>query len=181
MSMKIALIAGLGSILALELGPMIEKGPRDVEVSGACHPFTAPDGLKDGYIGDNPQLLSSQSVWEFRLRNCSPKDLTNLRFKLPFNGYYFVRDGDSGRQGNIAKFTGGLSLERLAPGQYLVLTLWTDAKEDRKLEERVRVASDQGGIAVEYPVAPSGILAWLERNKVLIGFSLVVLVLMVVL
>ena len=181
MSMKIALIAGLGSLLAFEFGPISEKGPRDIEVNGVSYPFTVPQGLKDGYIGENPQILGARSVWEFRLRNSSPKELTNIQFKLPFSGFYFVHDGNTSRQGAITKFNRALALERLVPGQYLVLTLWTAEKQDKEFEQKIRATSSEGALSVEYPVEPSGLLAWMERNKVLIGLSIVVLILMVAL
>jgi len=182
MVLKIALIAGLGSILAFGFGPMAEKGPRDIEVNGASYPFNVPNGLKEGYIGETPQILSAQSVWEFRLRNSGPKELANIQFKLPFSGFYLIRDGNTARQGSgMAKFNRMLGIERLLPGQYLVVTLWTAEKQDKEFEQSIRVTSNEGVLDVEYPIEPSGLLAWLERNKALVGLSLVVLILMVVL
>ena len=179
MGLKIILIAGLGSLLAFEFGPLGGTERPDVEVSGALYPFTVPSGLKEGYIGDNPQILSAQSMWEFRMRNNSPKDITNLQFDLPFSGSYFLQDGNAPHQSGIMNFNNRIKIEKLFPGQYLVLTLWAGEKPDPQLQEKISASSAEGALYVEFPVEASSFVAWLDHYKVPISLSLIVLVLAV--
>ena len=178
---KFLLLAGLGVVLFLEFGPMGNKAAPDVEVNASSYPFTVPKALKDGYIGENPQILNAQCVWEFRLRNNGPKEITNIQFEFPFSGCYYIQDGNSARQSGISTFARSVKLERLDPGQYQVLTLWAGEKLDGDFEGRIRVTSDEGSLSVEYPVAVSGIFLWIERYKLPLSFAMVILLLVTVL
>ena len=178
---KYLLVAGLGVFLFMEFGPMREKKAADVEVSAASYPFTVPSGLKDGYIGENPQILSARSVWEFRMRNNGPKEVTNINFDLPFSGSYYVQDGNSAGQSGILDFARAVKIARLDPGQYLVLTLWAGEKLDSEFEEKIRVGSDEGVLSVEYPVVAGGLLAWVDRYKIPLTLILVILLIITVL
>lgn len=178
---KYLLLAGLGVILFLQFGPMGGKKAADAEVSAASYPFTVPKGIKDGYIGENPQILNSQSVWEFRMRNNGHKEITNINFELPFSGSYYVQDGNSERQSGILNFARAVKIERLDPGQYLVLTLWAGEKLDSEFEGKIRVSSDEGVLSVEYPVVAGGLLAWVDRYKIPLTLTLVILLVITVL
>ena len=172
---RFLLIIGVGFFLLFQFGPFSEKKAADVDVAANSYPFIVPKMLKDGYIGENPQILNALSVWEFRMRNNGSKELTNVMFQLPFSGYYNMQGANTESQIGVATFSRLIKLDQLNPGQYVVLTIWAGDELSGEFERKIRVASDAGVLSVEYPVMASGLVAWVERYKTPLSLSLFIL------
>ncbi|OGR84543.1 MAG: hypothetical protein A2901_08525 [Elusimicrobia bacterium RIFCSPLOWO2_01_FULL_54_10] len=178
---KLLLVAGLGLFLFIEFGPMAEKKASDVDVTAASYPFTLPQMVKDGYVGENTQILNALSVWEFKLENNGSKEITGIEFDFPFSGSYYIRNCGVDLQGGLPKFSRNIKIETLAPGQVANLTLWVGEEINPEMERRIKVHSNEGMLKVDYPIMASGLVAWVERYKTPLTLALFILFILTIL
>ena len=120
---KIVLILGVGAFAFFQINPLSEKKVSGVEVAADSYPFVVPKAVKDGYIGENSQILSAKSQWEFRIKNDGDKDLTDIEFELPFSGSYCIQTADSDSQNGVNAFS--RQIINFAPGQGRRCSRWS--------------------------------------------------------
>ena len=178
---KTLLIVGVGIFAFFQIDPLSDKPASDVSVTAYSYPFSVPKAMMEGYVGQNAQILQARSVWEFKIKNDGSKDLTGIVLDFPFSGSYNILLPGRLQDDAIPSFTRQITIDNLGSGQEARLMIWVGDDLSPDLERKIRVQSNSGILPVDYPVRPSGLIAWVEKYKTPLSAGLFVLFLVTVL
>jgi hypothetical protein len=135
---------------------------------GEYAPLHFPDPAKMELVDLKGRRRELKSLWRFDLRNEGAVDAKDVSFELPFGGFYRIQAGDQ-PAGRVADFDKTISIANLDPTLPLSIQVWSDMEADAQYEKDTRVNVSGSSIQVEYPVKVRGIMAWIERSKLLIS------------
>lgn len=148
-----------------------------VSVSGTHSFLTVPNPYALRLSHSSGQTFEMKSLWRFHVRNTSDEAASDLVFELPFNGFFKVeRAGQTELESQrVQSFEGKLPLGSLGGLEEMSVLVWTDKEATLDFERETRLVHKDAIVTVDYPVEVNGFMAWVERNKIVLSFLLVVL------
>ena len=166
---------GLSHFLSLHRG----GGPQ-ISALGDYTPLYFPEAYKMELTDLKGQRREMQSLWKFDIKNEGDVEAKDLTFELPFNGFYQIQ-GARGTPGRLADFEKTIHISELDPSNPISILVWSDSSADADYEKDTRVSLAGASVQVDYPVKVRGLLAWIERSKLLISVMVFVAVVLTLL